>query len=230
MVRKNCDRPFTKVVLAMSADGKIADGARSPARFGSLADKRHLEEQVASCDATLFGAATLRAYGTTLPVTASDLLQQRQERGQCPQPTHIVCSASGNLDPNLQFFRQPVPRWLLTTSPGARLWQGASSFEKILIQETTPGFDWVEVFAELLGLGIYNLAILGGGELVASLLAQGLIDELYLTVCPLLLGGRTAPTIVGGCGFSEALAPRLELVSVRSLKQEVFLRYKVRPY
>ncbi|MDX2243570.1 MAG: RibD family protein [Leptolyngbyaceae cyanobacterium bins.302] len=229
MNRKKGDRPFTKVVLAMSADGKITDEARSPARFGSTADKRHLEEQIASCDAALFGATTLRVYGTTLPVTASDLLQQRQERRQSPQPIHIVCSASGDLDPNLRFFQQPVPRWLLTTSTGAQCWQGANAFERILIQDAAPSFDWAEVFAKLLGLGIDNLAILGGGELVASLLAAGCIDELYLTVCPLLLGGRTAPTIVEGCGFSEALAPRLELVSVRSIDQEVFLSYKVCP-
>ena len=54
-------RPHTTVVLAMSADGKIADVKRSPARFGSAADKAHLEKQVAQVDAVLFGAGTLRA-------------------------------------------------------------------------------------------------------------------------------------------------------------------------
>lgn len=50
-------------------------------------------------------------------------------------------------------------------------------------------------------------------------------DELWLTVCPLLLGGATAPTPVEGEGFCLALAPRLELLSVQANNQEVFLHY-----
>jgi len=220
-------RPTTTVVLAISADGKIADALRSPARFGSPTDKRHLEAQIAAADAVLFGAATLRAYGTTLRVTSPDLQAQRHAQGQSPQPIQIVCSASGDLDPDLLFFQQPVPRWLLTTSAGAKHWDGSSQFERILVNDFGSGFDWLAVLQELHQVGVTRLAILGGGELVAGLLAAGCIDELNLTICPLLLGGRTAPTPVAGDGFAEAIAPRLELLSVRAVEQEVFLKYRV---
>ncbi|MDX2231238.1 MAG: RibD family protein [Leptolyngbyaceae cyanobacterium bins.349] len=222
-------RPSTTVVLAMSADGKIADAMRSPARFGSATDKRHLEEQIARCDAVLFGAATLRAYGTTLPITSPDLLQQRQAQGQPAQPPQIVCSASGQLDPHLRFFQQPIPRWLLTTPTGAQAWQTGDFFDHILISGGSDvGFDWPEVFSQLATARIQHLAILGGGHLVASLLAEGCIDELCLTICPVLLGGQSAPTPVAGLGFPAAIAPQLELVAVNQVDQEVFLRYRVR--
>ena len=221
-------RPFTTVVLAMSADGKITDHERSPARFGSIADKYHLETQVAACDAVLFGAETLRAYGTTLRVTSSDLLAQRQQAGQPPQPVHIVCSASGNLATHLRFFQQSVSRWLLTTATGAIPWQDDTFFERVLVYPAgTTGFVWVTVLQDLVDAGIQRLAILGGGELVASLLAEGLVDHLCLTVCPLLLGGRNAPTPVEGIGFAAAIAPRLKLLNVRTLEDEVFLTYQV---
>ena len=117
------NRPHITVVLAMSVDGKIADFRRSPARFGSLVDKIHLEKQIAASDAILFGAGTLRAYSTTMTITETILLQQRKKADKHPQPVNIVISRSGNLNPDTKFFQQPVRRWLLTTSLGAYFWQ-----------------------------------------------------------------------------------------------------------
>jgi 5-amino-6-(5-phosphoribosylamino)uracil reductase len=222
-------RPSTTVILAMTADGKIADERRSPARFGSAADKAHLEEQISLVDAVLFGAGTLRAYGTSLPITNPDLLQQRRERS--PQPIHIVCSASGKIDPQLRFFSQPLPRWLLTTATGAKLWQGKREFAQILVFETKDklikSLDWSEVLTKLKLLGIDKLAILGGGELIASLLKADAIDEFWLTICPVIFGGREAPTPVEGIGFSQQQRQRLELLSVKQVEQEIFLHYRL---
>ena len=223
------DRPTTAVILAMSADGKIADVSRAAARFGSAQDKAHLEQQVALVDGVLLGAGTLRAYGTTLRVVQSELLAQRQQQEKPLQPVQIVCSRSGIMQPELPFFRQPVPRWLLTTAAGARQWQDRDAFERILVVETvTGGIDWQAAFRQLWALGIQHLAVLGGGTLVASLLDANLLDELWLTVCPLLLGGASAPTPIDGTGLIAGLAPRLELLEVSAIGDEVFLHYRVK--
>jgi riboflavin biosynthesis pyrimidine reductase len=343
----------TIVVLGMSADGKIADGARSPARFGSTADKQHLERQVAAADAVLFGAGTLRSYGTTLSVSSSVLREQRQQAGKPLQPVQVVCSPSGRLDPQWRFFQQAVPRWLLTTTAGAKLWQSDGSnvtnfeinnsdsgdsegrnsdgrnsdgkyadgkyadekyadgnspdaknfdirhirhirhirqadakisdakqpaaqvfdddsskksadakkssakrpdeknaaakhadaghfdikksdanspaFERILTAGVyEDGIDWDQVFECFAAAGWQRLAVLGGGQLVASLVEAGRVDEIYLTVCPLLLGGEEAPSPVAGSGWLEAQAPRLELLAADVQGQEVFLHYRLR--
>lgn len=254
MVDQQKKRPYTTVVLAMSADGKIADLKRSPARFSSPIDKIHLEQQIALSDAVLFGAGTLRAYSTTLRVSTTQLLEQRNLRSLPPQPLQIVASQQGNIDPQLQFFRQPVPRWLLTTSVGAKPWQERSEFEKIIVCERGyleqgergrlgrlgrlaeknpspltphPLIDWKAALEQLDDLGVKRIAVLGGGQLVASMLADDLIDEFWLTVCPLILGGSSSPTPVEGIGWDEKLAPRLELLSVETYEQEVFLHYRL---
>ncbi|CCH67536.1 5-amino-6-(5-phosphoribosylamino)uracil reductase [Richelia intracellularis HH01] len=98
------NRPYITAVLAMSVDGKIADTMRAPARFTSRVDKMHLEEQIAATDAVLFGAGTLRAYGTTLTISHPQLLHQRRERGKPPQPIHMVVSNLAQIDPNIRFF------------------------------------------------------------------------------------------------------------------------------
>ncbi len=229
MPKKRTEFPHTTVVLAMSADGKIADIHRTAARFGSPVDRAHLETLIAQSDGVLFGAGTLRAYGTTLPVLQSDLLRSRQQQKKTDQPVQIVASRSAVLDPDYRFFRQPVPRWLITTHAGSQLWQGKPAFDKIFTLETAQGeIDWETFFQELRVLGIDRLLILGGGELVASLLAVNLIHELWLTICPLLLGGSAAPTPVAGAGFLANFAPRLELLTVQTIEQEVFLHYQLR--
>jgi len=220
-------RPHTTVVLAMSADGKIADIRRSPARFGSEADKAHLEKQIAVSDAVLFGAGTLRAYGTTMTISEPTLLQQRIIANKHPQPVHIVISHSANLNPDIKFFQQPVRRWLLTTSLGSDFWQESSAFEQVLIFETSTGeIDILAALKYLASVQIHRLAILGGGQLVASFLEFDLIDEIWLTICPLILGGSTAPSPVGGTGFLSDLAPKLQLLEVSTVEQEVFLHYR----
>ena len=269
--------PYATVILAISADGKIADAVRSPARFGSAKDKAHLEQQVAASDAVLFGNGTLQAYGTTMRVISPELVKQRELQGKPPQPVQIVCSRSTQFDPNLRFFQQPVPRWLLTgqdsretplPSPyptkdskfdrtsGTILNNGqdarstrdefsrftgilpvdkrliengaTSQFDRIIYAKTAGGeLDWIDAFQQLANFDIKRLAILGGGKLVASVLAAGLVDELWLTVCPLILGGADAPTAVEGKGFLADLAPKLELLAVKQVGQEVFLHYRV---
>ncbi|MBO3462478.1 RibD family protein [Aetokthonos hydrillicola Thurmond2011] len=239
-------RPHTTVVLAMSADGKIANVTRAPARFGSKVDLAHLEKQIAAADAVLFGAGTLRAYGTTLTVSNPKLLQHRRQVGKPLQPVHIVITHSANLNPEIKFFQQPINRWLLTTKAGALFWQarqkknppqeGSSlpsqnfqeEFEHILVFETPTGtIDIQATLQHLSTLGITRLAVLGGGSLVASMVELDLIDEFWLTVCPLILGGSTAPTPVEGKGFLPDFAPRLELLEVQTVDQEVFLHYRV---
>lgn len=225
------NRLHTTAILAMTADGKIADYQSSAARFGSHNDKLHLEKQVSLVDGVIFGANTLRAYGTTLSVSDPQLLEERKKRSQSPQPVQIVVSKSGNLNPAWRFFQQPVPRWLLTIPDGAKLWRDLPEFERILVthstKENNASIDWIVVFKQLKKLGMNRLAVLGGGELIASLIAMNLIDELWLTVCPIIFGGKTAPTLVEGEGFLQSEGKELKLLEVQQIEAELFLHYQV---
>lgn len=239
-------RPLTIAILAMTADGKIADRNRQAARFGSPADQKHLEQRIAAVDAVMLGAGTLRAYRRSLSVRDPQLLSQRHAQGKPPQPIQMICSASGNLDPNWHFFYQPFPRWLITVSEdpsksplkkgtadqGAWWYSGISPpiFEKILQAPTLPHTSqiaWGILGQQLWDQGIRSLGILGGGTLLASLLDQKAIDELYLTLCPLILGGANAPTLVDGFGFLQSEAIVLTLCQSTIVENEVFLHYRV---
>jgi 5-amino-6-(5-phosphoribosylamino)uracil reductase len=207
------------LVLAMTADGKIADVNRSAAKFGSPEDFRHLEEQVAQADAVLIGAGTLRIHGTTMRVLDPELIQARVQRGQTPQPIQIVCSRSGNLDPDLKFFRQPVPRWLLTSTVDTD-----ERFDRVLPIGDAQGINWLKAWSELADLGLDRLCILGGSEIATALWEQDLIDEFHLTICPMILGNGAAPTPCNGQGLD--MPHQLELINHQVIGQEIFLHYQ----
>lgn len=227
-------RPQTVIVLAMSADGKISTATHQPARFGSGVDRAHLEAQIAEADAVLIGSNTLRAYQTSLTITNPRLLERRQDRGQPSQPLHLICSHSGKLDPTWRFFAQPIPRGLVTTAAGAIAAQDCDfdcTFIAPSVLATQSGMlrlDWSKVWPQFQAAGIKRLAVLGGGSLVASLGAIAAIDELWLTVCPYLIGSQTAPTPYDGTQApSFDFAQHLELLNCQVQDQEVFLHYRV---
>jgi 5-amino-6-(5-phosphoribosylamino)uracil reductase len=219
----------TTLVLAMTADGKIADVSKSPPTFSSERDLAHLEAQMAISDLILVGSGTLGDGGSAVLIKQPALIQARIDRDRPAQPPQLIASRSGKIAANLAFFSQPIDRWLLTTKSGAKDWQSGESFSRVIVCETADGkdFDWTAVATELAELGIENICFLGGAELAASLFAANFIDELWLTVCPTIYGGSAAPSPVSGAGFSPDTAPKLTLLSVDRVEQELFLHYRV---
>ena len=229
-------RPHVTVVFAISADGKIGDDQRSRARFGTKVDRRHLEEQVAQVDGVLMGAGTLRSEGTAMRVFDSALIEQRQQQGLPPQPAQIIASPSGNISSELKFFSQKCPHWLLTLPNNVEKWQSQPGFDQVRSFSVepqdpedslpSPTIDWPSTLGKLKKDGIHRLAVLGGGTIVAALLAVDAIDEWHLTVCPLIVGGQSAPTPVDGeTGLSADKALRFDLKSATTVGHEVFLHY-----
>jgi 5-amino-6-(5-phosphoribosylamino)uracil reductase len=205
--------PELRLVLAVSLDGRLAPAAGGAAQIGGRGDRRVLEEALAWADGCLIGGRTLRLHGSTCQIREPDLLEQRRLAGRSPQPAAVVVSRSGDFDPGLRFFAQPLDRWLLTpAAPRQR-----PGFTRVL-----PLPSWSVALEQLAAAGLQRLVLLGGAELAGQLLEQQRVDELQLTLCPLLLGGSHSwlPAAV-------ALEPqRWQLLEQRPLEgEELMLRY-----
>jgi len=92
--------------------------------------------------------------------------------------------------------------------------------------------DFHRVFSELGALGVQDLTVQSGGQLNATLARSGLLHYLSIVVAPLLVGGRTTPTLLDGEPLSGdadlALLRPLELIHAETLEASyLHLRYAV---
>ena len=196
-------RPRILWVLAVSLDGRLAPAGGGAAQLGGAGDRRALEEALVWADGCLIGAETLRLHGSTCLIRQADLQERRQREGRSAQPWALAVSRSGQFDPLLPFFSQPLRRGLLApagagSSPPAgfdRLWAlppgdpGVAGLPVDLSQAPQGSRGWAALLAQLAAEGLARLLLLGGARLAASLLALDLVDGLQLTLVPRLLGG-----------------------------------------
>lgn len=223
-------RPFVFINMAMTADGKIATTNRAVTSFGSRRDLEHLHELRATADAVLCGARTVEQSNATMGNGGDRFTRLRQRRGLADHPVRLIVSGSGSISPGAAIWTKrfsPIVVITCERTPQTKLNRLRSLADEVWV---SPGreVDFPATFAWLRKkFGVSRLLCEGGGELNDTLFRAGLVDELHLTLCPRIFGGRTAPTIADGTGFATlAQAARLELQSLRRNGDELFLVYR----
>lgn len=225
-------RPFVFVNFAMTADGKIAFEHRAFDPFGSARDREHMMELRATADAVMSGARTVDSTEVTMGTGGEKYRRLRRRRGLAEFNLRVVVSGSGTVDPESALFRKGRGKIIvLTTSraAGRRLAQLRELADDVKVC----GAEEIDFRKALKWLRekwqVKRLLCEGGGELHDGLIRAGLVDELHLTICPTIFGGRTAPTLCDGTGFERlADAARFELTSMKRIGDEVFLIFRAR--
>jgi riboflavin biosynthesis pyrimidine reductase len=203
---------------AIAIDGRV-DGLSSPS------DQEVFDLLRSLADVVLVGAGTFRAERYP-PVRLSERLRaEREARGQPPVPGLAVVSRSLQLDWERPSFTQAQVRPIVVTSaasdPGTR--ERASQVADVLVA----GDEHVDVAVALEALherGHRVVLCEGGAALLAELLAGGLLDELCLTISP-LVGGDPSRIVA-----DQPRPPltRFELAQVLTAGHELYLRYLLR--
>ena len=223
---KNSKLPFVFVNMAMTADGKIATANRAVHSFGSKRDLEHLYELRATADAVMCSARTVEISQSILGTGGEKFRKLRLKNGLAEYNLRVIVSGSGSIDLAAEIFKKRFsPIIVLTT-------ERASAEKLKLLRELA---DDVKVFGEteinfhaaLIWLrtkwNVKRLLCEGGGELNDAMFRAGLVDEINLTICPKIFGGRGAPTIAERIGFSKlADAEKFELTSIKRKKSELF--------
>jgi len=207
-----------KVILvgAITLCGRI-----SPTGHGSLLDRRRLEELRDKTHASLMGANTLRLENPEMRGTDGTLPSDR---------VRSIISQSGSvpLEGKKLFTHGPRP-FVFTSEENVFALQGRLN-DKAHVISLPKGADGLSLEAasdHLAGKGVESLLIEGGAKLNYSALAQGIVDEIMLTVIPFISGDHNSPAFADGPESLGEPFLEFELLACETVSTgELFLHYR----
>lgn len=163
-------------------------------------------------DAILVGVGTVLADDPSL----------HGPKGSHRSLLRVVVDSKGRTPPKARVLDGSAPT-LIATCEGVR-----AKFPKAEVaQFGKTRVDLKALLEHLHAKGVGKLLVEGGGEIIHSFLAEGLVDDLFLFIADFILGGRQAPTIADGEGHADIeSAPRARFVSAERLQGGLLLHYR----
>ena len=211
-------RPYVTLKLAVSLDGKIADERGRSRWITGPAARRQVQAWRRSADAILVGAGTVLADDPSLLPKPSG--------GR--RPWRVIADTRGTLASNAKIFtdghqaqtiiatthRCPARRQTAWRSTGAQVWVLPGSRGKVSL---------TALMKKLGALGCLHVLCEGGGDLSASLIRAGLVNEFRFFIAPRIIGGGKAPGAVGGVGWPLSAAPKLIFSECRRVGPDILI-------
>ncbi|HEX4644506.1 MAG TPA: dihydrofolate reductase family protein [Verrucomicrobiae bacterium] len=223
--------PFVFLNVAATADGKLAPASRHFIPFSGKRDQEHLLELRATADAVMSGARTVDLNPVKLGSGGAKYRRQRLKRGLTENNLRIIVSGSGTINPRAEIFKHRFsPIIILTTGRAGKV--RLDRLRALADEVKICGDKELDFNYALRWLRerwrVKRLLCEGGGEVNGALFQAGLVNEVHLTLAPVIFGGRNAPTMADGEGVEKlADATRLKIKSLKRVGNELFLVYRV---
>jgi riboflavin-specific deaminase-like protein len=213
-------RPYLALNMVSSLDGKAAIDWRTKGLSTEL-DRQLFHHLRTQADAVMVGAGTLRAERYGRVTKTEELRDKRVAEGLARDPLAVIVSGRLDLPADLPILNDPAQRVVIATASDASLPGLGPQVEYARVADDLP-----LLMARLReDHGVRSVLCEGGPTLNSHLLAAGLVDELFLTLNPKLVGGAAALTIAAG---RELVDPaELALVSVAEGDGDLFTRWVV---
>jgi 2,5-diamino-6-(ribosylamino)-4(3H)-pyrimidinone 5'-phosphate reductase len=205
----------------MSADGKIALPSGKQLRLSSEPDIKRMYVLRNTCDAVLVGINTILSDDPKLTVKERYVSHPRQ-------PLRVVLDTHGKIPPDAQVLNTTA-KTLIVTAPQTTLSFSKHHIEVAHCATDAAGLIDLPLLLELLTQkGVTKLLVEGGGTVIWQFLRQNLIDDLYIYIAPVIVGGRHTPTVAHGSGIqTENEQIPLHIVAVKRLGDGILIQYHV---
>jgi len=217
--------PWLRANMVSTLDGAAQHDGRSQP-ISSATDMRIFGVLRGLADVVVVGAETVRQEGYRPARAREAFAALREAAGQGPAPAIAVVSASLDLDFSLPLFTSPlVPTLVLTGAAAApdRIAAAEKAGAQVVIAGDGLGVDPARAVGALGDRGLTRLLTEGGPRLLGQFVAAGVLDELCLSVSPMLAVGD-AQRIASGP--SIAVPKRFELVSLLEEAGFLYTRYR----
>ena len=215
-------RPWLMINMISTVDGVTDfDGVSGP--LGSPGDKDVFSAIRALPDIILVGSTTAVAEQYNPPSTSVSTKARRLTSGAWPVARIAVVSAQLEFDLTLPMFSRPAQRPIVVTTTNA----DPSKLQRVtdvadVIQCGVDSVNLTEALHELTGLGAQRVLCEGGPSLNVALFDEDLVDEVFVSVAP-LVGGGESRGIARGANVSQI--QEYELRHVLTEDHFLFLRY-----
>lgn len=215
------ETPRVRMNFVMSLDGAVALGGRSGG-LGDEADRLAMGVLRTLADVVLVGAGTVRAEGYGGLRLREENAAWRLAHGLAEQPRLAVVSSALDLDPGHPFFAEAVTRPIVVThaaSDPVRRAALAGVAEVLVCGDTA--VDPIAMRDALAAAGLPQILCEGGPHLFASFVEVDAVDELCLSLSPLLVSGDAGRITAGGSEHAR----RMRLVHAVPAGDLLLLRY-----
>jgi riboflavin biosynthesis pyrimidine reductase len=214
-------RPYVVANFVSSVDGRATYHGLTGqlGDDGDLAVFRTLRREV---DAVLVGTGTLRAenYGRILKLPESR--ERRRQRGLAPEPLACLLTRTGDVPFDIPLFAEPEARVVVFS--GADVDTSAARAQVEVVRLEGPALSFAAALGYLRAhCNVRALLTEGGPTVLAALVREHVLDELFLTLAPQLTGGGVGPALTTGAELAELQG--LELRGVLERASSLFLRY-----
>jgi 2,5-diamino-6-(ribosylamino)-4(3H)-pyrimidinone 5'-phosphate reductase len=224
-------RPSVVVNVAMSADGKLSTRERRQVKISGAEDFARVDRLKTDCDAVMVGIGTVLADDPSLTVKNPDLKSQRQQEGKAEHPVRVVIDSRARITPDAAVLNKGDGLRVVAVSRRAdpiRV-DGLRAKATVIVAGETE-VDLSQVLDELGAMGIRRLMVEGGGTLIAGLVRARLVDEIYTYIGSIVIGGKDAPTLADGPGWTkETEFARLVLAEVTRMDDGILIHWTVKP-
>ncbi|MCJ7443998.1 MAG: 2,5-diamino-6-(ribosylamino)-4(3H)-pyrimidinone 5'-phosphate reductase [Methanotrichaceae archaeon] len=217
-------RPFTFINSAMSADGKISSFQRCQIRISGSKDLARVEALRAGSDAIMVGVGTILADNPSLRVKSKKLRDTRIKLRQPENPLRVVVDSTARTPLESNVLDQGCILAVSQAASEERLASLSQACEVLVCGLRK--VDLKSLLTILYEKGVRRLMIEGGATLNWSLIKNGLVDEIYIYIGAMLIGGENAPPLVGGKGFSFSF-PRLKLESLEKMDDGALIKWSI---
>ena len=217
--------PWLRANMVSTLDGAAQHDGRSQG-ISCASDMRIFGTLRGLADAVVVGAETVRLEGYRPARAREAFAARRAAAGQGPAPAIAVVSASLDLDFSLPLFASPLVPTLVLTGAGApsdRIQEARQAGAEVVVAGEGSAVAPERAVRELAARGLTRLLTEGGPRLLGQFVAADAVDELCLTVSPMLSAGDAQRIAVGP---SVAVPERFVLASMLEEDGFLFTRYR----